>query len=259
MSVTLRRRDGAGSPCHHHEPHPFRRQRHGQLLQRLLTVAVVTRDSTPTDIALSTTSVAENAGANATVGTLSTTDPDAGNTFTYTLVAGTGSADNGSFNISGNDPARQRLVQLRGRQLVLRPRPDHRPGRPVLRGGLHDHGHERQRDADRHRPVDQHRRRERRRQRHRRHPVHDRSRRRQHLHLHPRRGHRLGRQRRVQHLGQRPCGPTPRSTSRSTARTPSASGPPTRAACPSKRRSRSRSRTSTRRRVSPSSLPIRYR
>ena len=35
-----------------------------------------------------------------TVGTLSTTDPDAGNTFTYTLA--TGGADNGSFQIVGN-------------------------------------------------------------------------------------------------------------------------------------------------------------
>ena len=59
-------------------------------------------NSAPTDIALSNNTVAENAGANATVGTLSTTDPNVGDTFTYTLVAGTGSTGNGSFNISGN-------------------------------------------------------------------------------------------------------------------------------------------------------------
>ena len=34
-------------------------------------------------------------------------------------------------------PARQRLVQLRGRQLLRRPHPDHRCRRPLLRGGLH--------------------------------------------------------------------------------------------------------------------------
>ncbi|MFN9437114.1 MAG: cadherin domain-containing protein, partial [Planctomycetota bacterium] len=56
----------------------------------------------PTDISLSSNSISENAGANATVGTLSTTDPDAGNSFTYTLVVGSGDADNGSFNINGN-------------------------------------------------------------------------------------------------------------------------------------------------------------
>jgi hypothetical protein len=56
----------------------------------------------PTALALSNSSVAENAGANAQVGTLSTTDANAGDTFTYTLVSGPGSTDNGSFNISGN-------------------------------------------------------------------------------------------------------------------------------------------------------------
>ena len=54
----------------------------------------------PTALALNPSSVAENAGANATVGTFTTTDPNAGNTFTYTLVTGTGSTDNGSFNIT---------------------------------------------------------------------------------------------------------------------------------------------------------------
>jgi autotransporter-associated beta strand protein len=58
-------------------------------------------NTAPSDISLSTTSIAENAGANAVVGTLSTTDPDAGDTFTYSLVAGTGSTDNAAFSISG--------------------------------------------------------------------------------------------------------------------------------------------------------------
>ncbi len=56
----------------------------------------------PTDIALSPTSVNENVPANTVVGTLSTEDPDAGNTFTYSLVSGTGSTDNSSFIIAGN-------------------------------------------------------------------------------------------------------------------------------------------------------------
>ena len=58
-------------------------------------------NSAPTDISISASTIAENAGTNATVGTLSTTDPNAGNTFTYTLVSGTGSTDNALFNISG--------------------------------------------------------------------------------------------------------------------------------------------------------------
>jgi gliding motility-associated-like protein len=56
----------------------------------------------PTDIALSSSAINENVAANSTVGTPSSTDPDAGNTFIYTLVAGTGSTDNASFNISGS-------------------------------------------------------------------------------------------------------------------------------------------------------------
>ena len=60
-----------------------------------------TANAAPTDIALSNASVAENQAANTTVGNLSSTDPDAGNTFTYSLVLGAGSTDNASFNISG--------------------------------------------------------------------------------------------------------------------------------------------------------------
>jgi hypothetical protein len=57
---------------------------------------------TPTDIALSATSIAENNAADASVGTLSTTDADSSDTHTYTLVSGAGSTDNASFTISGN-------------------------------------------------------------------------------------------------------------------------------------------------------------
>lgn len=56
----------------------------------------------PTDITLTGNSVAENQPAGTQVGTLSTADVDPGDTFTYTLVAGTGSGDNASFTISGN-------------------------------------------------------------------------------------------------------------------------------------------------------------
>jgi hypothetical protein len=45
-------------------------------------------NNTPTDIALSASSINENVAANSTIGSLSSTDPDVGNTFTYTLVAG---------------------------------------------------------------------------------------------------------------------------------------------------------------------------
>ena len=60
------------------------------------TINVSDVNEAPTDISLSNASVAENAGSNATVGTLSTTDPEAG-AMTYTITAG--GAD---FNISGS-------------------------------------------------------------------------------------------------------------------------------------------------------------
>ncbi|WP_254508784.1 cadherin domain-containing protein [Anatilimnocola floriformis] len=66
------------------------------------TLNVTNVNEAPTGIALSSNTIAENAGANATVGNFTTTDPDTGNTFTYSLVPGTGSTGNGAFNISGN-------------------------------------------------------------------------------------------------------------------------------------------------------------
>lgn len=59
----------------------------------------------PTDITLSNNVVDENQTANTAVGTLSTLDPDAGNTHIYSLasgVAGCDSSGNSSFNINGN-------------------------------------------------------------------------------------------------------------------------------------------------------------
>lgn len=58
-------------------------------------------NTAPTNISLSPSSVAENSASGTAVGTFTTTDT-AGNTHTYTLVSGTGSTDNASFTISGN-------------------------------------------------------------------------------------------------------------------------------------------------------------
>nr|MCU0792792.1 MBG domain-containing protein [Opitutaceae bacterium] len=56
----------------------------------------------PTDITPSATALAENNAANAIVGTLSTTDANAGDLFTYALVPGAGATDNASFTIVGD-------------------------------------------------------------------------------------------------------------------------------------------------------------
>lgn len=65
------------------------------------TVSVLNR--APTDILLSSVTISENNLVGAVVGALTTVDPDAGNTFTYTLVAGAGDSDNASFAIDGSD------------------------------------------------------------------------------------------------------------------------------------------------------------
>ena len=61
----------------------------------------VVPNTAPTDLALSASSIAENNAANATVGTLTATDVDAGATHTFTLMTGTGDTDNAAFNING--------------------------------------------------------------------------------------------------------------------------------------------------------------
>ena len=60
-----------------------------------------TANNSPSDLMLSATSVVENAPANTTVGTFSSIDPDAGDSFTYSLVSGSGSNDNAAFTITG--------------------------------------------------------------------------------------------------------------------------------------------------------------
>ena len=58
----------------------------------------------PTDITLSNGTIAENSAVDTEVGTLTSTDPDAGDSFSYALVTGTGDTDNDSFNISVEQP-----------------------------------------------------------------------------------------------------------------------------------------------------------
>ncbi len=65
-------------------------------------VVVTGINKAPADISLTQTSVSEQSPAGSTVGSFSTTDPDEGDTFTYSLSAGEGDSGNASFAISGN-------------------------------------------------------------------------------------------------------------------------------------------------------------
>ena len=62
----------------------------------------VTQNHAPIDILLSTASVGENEPAATTVGTLSASDPDTGDTHAYGLATGLGDTDNGSFTVAGS-------------------------------------------------------------------------------------------------------------------------------------------------------------
>jgi hypothetical protein len=74
----------------------------GRLVLSILVKVRSGQNQNPTNILLSNSSIQENQPINTVVGSLSTIDPNVGDTFTYSLVSGTGSSDNGSFNILGN-------------------------------------------------------------------------------------------------------------------------------------------------------------
>jgi len=59
-------------------------------------------NNAPTDLRASASRFNSNVLVDSTISILNTVDQDLGNTFTYALVSGTGSADNGAFAISGN-------------------------------------------------------------------------------------------------------------------------------------------------------------
>lgn len=75
----------------------------GASFTKVLQIVVNQDNDAPTGLNLSQTSINENNVINAVVGALSTVDPNPGNTFTYSLVSGEGSADNAAFAIVGND------------------------------------------------------------------------------------------------------------------------------------------------------------
>jgi hypothetical protein len=74
----------------------------GNTNTQTVTATVQGVNDAPTDIALTSTTVAQSAGANAVVGSLSVSDVD-DSSHTFSLVSGTGDADNGAFSIDGSD------------------------------------------------------------------------------------------------------------------------------------------------------------
>ncbi|WP_439487428.1 putative Ig domain-containing protein, partial [Algoriphagus sp.] len=68
-----------------------------------ISVNITPVNDAPTDILLDNNSVAENETIGTVVGLFSALDVDNGDTFTFTLVSGTGDTDNSVFSISGNE------------------------------------------------------------------------------------------------------------------------------------------------------------
>jgi hypothetical protein len=76
---------------------------YGLNFERILVINVNNVNEAPTAVSLSASAVDENRPSAAVVGNFSTTDPDAGDTFSYALVAGSGDADNAAFQIVGGE------------------------------------------------------------------------------------------------------------------------------------------------------------
>ncbi len=75
----------------------------GLMFEQAFTIEVTNVNEAPTTLTLSNNAIAENNLAGAVIGTFSSTDPDAAETFTYSLISGNGDADNGGFSIEGNE------------------------------------------------------------------------------------------------------------------------------------------------------------
>ena len=66
--------------------------------EKSFTITVVNRNEAPTDITISSNSINENSAVDTVVGNLGVVDQDAGQSYTYTLLAGAPS----EFKIVGN-------------------------------------------------------------------------------------------------------------------------------------------------------------
>jgi RHS repeat-associated protein len=75
----------------------------GLCCERMFTIDITNVNESPIALTLSENTLAENSLANSPIGTFSTTDPDAGDTHTYSLIAGTGDTDNAAFTLVGNE------------------------------------------------------------------------------------------------------------------------------------------------------------
>ena len=74
----------------------------GLSYEKVISITVLDINEAPINLVLSSSVINENNSVGAVLGNLSSTDQDAGDTHTYSLVSGTGSTDNSLFTIEGN-------------------------------------------------------------------------------------------------------------------------------------------------------------
>ncbi len=71
--------------------------------EQSFVINVLNKNDAPTALVITNQSISENLPSRSNIGYLSTTDQDANGNFSYSFVSGTGSTDNASFNINGNE------------------------------------------------------------------------------------------------------------------------------------------------------------
>ena len=74
----------------------------GQTFEKAFNLKISDLNETPTNISVSASAFNENIDASSAVASLSSSDPDAGDSLTYALVSGSGDDDNASFTIEGD-------------------------------------------------------------------------------------------------------------------------------------------------------------
>lgn len=73
----------------------------GATVDEVIAIMLGDVNEAPTDLSVDNTSIDENAAAGTELGSLASVDEDTGDSFSYSLVSGTGDDDNASFEISG--------------------------------------------------------------------------------------------------------------------------------------------------------------
>jgi hypothetical protein len=84
----------------------------GASYEKAFVINIADVNESPTALALSALTIAENNSAGASIGELSTTDPDNGDSHTYTFATGTGDTDNSSFDLSAGSLVAQNVLNF---------------------------------------------------------------------------------------------------------------------------------------------------